>query len=182
MKAEEREIVLKDGRKGIIRSARTEDAERLIEYLKVTAAETPYLAKEPEEITLTLEKEQEFLQRMEDSEREVMLIAEVDGRHAGNCSIISYGYKKRYAHRCSMGIALYQEFCHLGIGRSLMEHALQLAKEYGYEQADLEVVTTNLPAVSLYEKLGFKAYGMRPRDMKHKDGSYVDVYLMMKEL
>ena len=181
MKVQAKEILLRDGRKGIIRSACKEDSEHLLEYLKITSAETPYLAKEPEEITLTLEQEQAFIQKIEDSDKNVMLIAEVDGRHVGNCSVCSYG-KMRYAHRCSIGIALYQDFCHLGIGQSLLSEALRLAGEIGYEQAELEVVTSNTPAVKLYEKLGFHIYGTHLRDMKYKDGSYADVYLMTKEL
>ena len=56
-------IQVKDklGRTVILRSAEPADAEDLIRYLKVTAAETRFLAKEPEEITLTQEAEVAFL-------------------------------------------------------------------------------------------------------------------------
>ena len=72
-----------------MRSAEKNDAKSLLEYLKITAAETPYLIREPEEITLSIEQEEEFIQRIEDSEKELMLVATVDGKHVGNCSLMS---------------------------------------------------------------------------------------------
>lgn len=38
-----------------LRSAETEDAEALLRYIKITAGETPFLIREPDEVTLTLE-------------------------------------------------------------------------------------------------------------------------------
>lgn len=177
-----REIQTSDGRKVVLRSASVRDAEALLTYLKKTAAETRFLMREPEEITLTLEQEGAFLREKEIEERELMLIAEVEGVHVGNCSVSSLGNCLRYKHRCSMAIALYQEYCGLGIGKQMMRTALDVAKKCGYEQAELEVVTTNEPAIHLYQSLGFEIYGEQKHSMKYKDGSYADEYLMMKKL
>ena len=54
-------ITDKLGRTVELRSARLEDAEDLIQYLKVTCGETPYLIREPDEVTITLEDEKSFL-------------------------------------------------------------------------------------------------------------------------
>lgn len=56
-------ITVKDkkDREIIIRSAEENDAENLIDYLKITAAETPFLIREPDEITLTIEQEKAFI-------------------------------------------------------------------------------------------------------------------------
>lgn len=47
-------MIIKDkkGREIILRSAEESDAENLIDYLKTTAAETPFLIREPDEIAL----------------------------------------------------------------------------------------------------------------------------------
>lgn len=90
---QDREIRTKDEHTVILRNARPEDSEALIEYLKVTAMETRFLVSEPEEITLTMEQ--------------------------GECFICSLGTKQRYRHRCSVAVALYQEYCGLGIGRQM---------------------------------------------------------------
>ena len=178
------EISIKDkfGRTIILRNARPEDADDLVKYLKATSAETPYLIREPEEITITTENEEQFLQAKMDAERELMLIALIDGKHIGNCSLMSIAPYKRYRHRCDVAIALYKEYCGCGIGTAMLQTVLNVAKEAGYEQAELEVMAENKKAIAMYEKLGFKKYGSFPDNMKYADGSYMDAYWMMKKL
>ena len=178
------DITIKDkrGREIMLRSAEENDAENLIEYLKITAAETPFLIREPDEIALSIEQEQAFIKAKKDSENELLLIAEIGGRHIGNCSLMSIGRYKRYRHRCDIAIALYKEYCGLGVGKAMLETVLDIAEKAGYEQAELEVIADNKSAIALYEKLGFKMYGTFPDNMKYADGSYVDAYWMMKKL
>jgi len=152
----------------------------LLRYMKVIAEETPFLIREPDEVKLTLEQEKSFIQSRAEDPRELLLIAEINGEHVGNCSVMSMGSYRRYAHRCEIAVALYQKYCNSGIGTMLLESALAVAKELGYEQAELEVISDNEQAVSLYEKLGFKKYGTFPKNMKYSDGTYADAYWMMK--
>ncbi len=175
-------VMDKTGHEVVLRSAQITDAENLINYLKITAAETPWLIREPEEVTLSFEQERSFIQRIMDSDRELMLVAIVDGKHAGNCSLMQAGEFKRYRHRCDVAIALYREYCGRGIGKIMMETVLKTAKELGYEQAELEVIADNESAIALYEKLGFENYGRFPNRMKYRDGKYADAYWMMKKL
>ena len=86
----------KDNMRGVLRSAKVSDAADLIDYLKVTAGETPFLIREPEEISITLEQEEAFIKGKLEDERELMLIATVDGKHVGNCSLMAMGNYKRY--------------------------------------------------------------------------------------
>lgn len=51
------ETIMLGNRELLLRNARAEDARMLLEYLKATAAETRFLLKEPEELTMTLEQE-----------------------------------------------------------------------------------------------------------------------------
>ena len=170
------------GREVVLRNAVESDAAALIEYLKVTAVETPYLIREPEEITLTIEQEKRFIQGKIDGDRELLLIALIDGKHIGNCSLMNIAPYKRYAHRCGLAIALYQEYCGCGIGKVMMETVLEAAKMAGYEQAELEVISDNQNAISLYKKLGFEKYGTFPDNVKYSDGTYADADWMMKKL
>lgn len=166
----------------MLRSADAEDGEALLRYMKVVTEETPFLIREPNEVTLTLEQEKRFIQSRAEDPREVLLIAEIDGVHVGNCSVMSMGSYRRYTHRCEIAVALYQKYCDSGIGTILLETALDVAKEIGYEQEELEVISDNEPAIFLYEKLGFRKYGTFPNNMKYSNGTYADAYWMMKRL
>ena len=94
---EPREITCRDGRSCILRSAAVTDANDLIRYLKVTAGETPFLIREPDEISLTPEQEEHFIEGIVKEPRELMLIGTVAGEHVGNCSLMSLGNYERYA-------------------------------------------------------------------------------------
>ena len=59
---------------------------------------------------------------------------------------------------------------------------LDAARAAGFEQAELEAVSTNAPAVALYQKLGFETTGTVPRAMRYKDGTYADFLFMVKDL
>lgn len=179
-----KEMSVKDklGRTVTFRNAREEDSEDLIKYLKKTSAETPFLIREPDEITITRESEEKFIKAKLDAERELMLLAFINGRHIGNCSLMSIAPYRRYSHRCEVAIALYKEYCGCGIGKIMLQTVLDVAKSAGYEQAELEVMAENKDAVALYEKLGFEKYGTFPNNMKYADGTYMDAYWMMKKL
>ena len=57
-----------------LRSAEEKDAETLLTYMKIIYGETPYLIREPEEVTLTLEQERNFIRERAESERDLMLL------------------------------------------------------------------------------------------------------------
>ena len=101
------------------------------------------MINELEEINLSLEQEEKFIKGIMDSENKLMLIATIDGKHVGNCSMMSVGNKQRFRHRCTIGIALFQEYWGIGLGKQMLLAVLEQAKTYGYEQADLEVITGN---------------------------------------
>lgn len=65
-----------------------------------------------------------------------------------------------------------------GLGRKLMQHALQVAQSEGATAALLEVRADNAPALALYETMGFQREGRRKS--YYPDGT--DAILMRKPL
>lgn len=120
MVIEEKKVMLKNGQICVLRSPEIDDAAQMIEYLKASASETDFLLKYPEEVNITLEQERDILQWYLDSKRDVMIVAEVDGKVVGNCSFSPVGKKIRVRHRCTVGIALYEKVWGLGIGTALL--------------------------------------------------------------
>lgn len=70
-----------------------------------------------------------------------------------------------------------------GVGRALGEYALAWARENGYRAMQFNaVVATNTPAVTLWQSIGFEIVGTVPEAFHHRDGRYVDLYVMYQRL
>lgn len=175
-------ITAKDGKTYILRRAEVADAAALLDVLRSTAEQTPFLLREPDEVAMTVEQEKDFIRGRIEAPRDAMLLVESENRVLGLCSLASMGSFRRYAHRCGLSIALHKDAWGLGLGRQMMKILLQTAKEFGYEQAELDVMADNRRAVALYESLGFERFGVMPRNMKYADGTYADAIWMMKQL
>jgi ribosomal protein S18 acetylase RimI-like enzyme len=67
-----------------------------------------------------------------------------------------------------------------GAARQLVQAVIETARQT-VEQVQLSVVSDNLPALHLYQSLGFRQYGLEPRALKHND-RYSDEILMSLDL
>ncbi len=168
-----------NGREVVLRSAGPEDAQMLIDYLVTVCGETRFLLCEPEEVSYTIEQENQFIDGHNSSDGAMLILAFVDGEYAGNCSFDRRGPGRRMAHRAEIGIALFQKFTGAGLGRLLLETLLAEIRNCGFEQAELTVVSTNARARHLYESLGFSECGRVIFANKYDDGSYSDDIIMV---
>ena len=180
---EEVKFKLKDGREAVLRSPKEEDVESTLEYLVISAGETDFILRYPEECSkYTPEGEKKLFEQKNASPNEAMIMCVVDGRVVGNCEISFFrGMKTR--HRASIGIALISEFWNQGIGTKMFEEMIRLA-EYREDvtQLELEFVEGNARARHLYEKMGFRIAGAHPNAIRLKDGTLLNNYLMIKEV
>ena len=70
-----------------------------------------------------------------------------------------------------------------GIGRALVNHSIAQARSEGFLALQFNyVVSTNLAAVRLYEKLGFAIVGTLPKAFRHQQLGLVDAYVMYRHL
>jgi len=81
------------------------------------------------------------------------------------------------AHSGLLGMGLRAPYRGLGLGRQLIDGALQLARERGFERIELMVRSANDPAIRLYVQAGFREEG-RKRDALRLDGQSEDELLM----
>lgn len=70
------------------------------------------------------------------------------------------------------------------VGMHMGEHALVEAKRLGYQSMQFNIViSTNIPAVKLWQKLGFAIIGTVPEAFWHNTlGKLVDAYVMFRKL
>jgi ribosomal-protein-alanine N-acetyltransferase len=61
-----------------------------------------------------------------------------------------------------LNLAVHEDFRRQSIARGLLAHAIRTGCENGARVVNLEVRKSNVPALKLYESVGFKAVGERP--------------------
>ena len=177
-----KKVILKDKRECIIRSGGEHDAEAVLRVFILAHGQTDFLLTYPDECTFTVEDEAKFLKAKAENEREVELIAVVDGQVAGTAGIDCVCNKQKTKHRAEFGISVDQEYWGLGIGSALLSSCVECAKKAGYVQLELSVVAANETAVSMYKKAGFKEFGRNPKGFLSRNGNYQEFINMILEL
>lgn len=174
---------LKDGRRALLRSPKEEDIAGTLEYLRISAGETDFILRYPEECAkYTPESEKKLFEKKNESPNEAMIMCIVDGRVVGNCEI-SFRTNLKTRHRASVAIALISEFWNQGIGTKMFEEMIRLAKERGdVLQMELDFVEGNSRARALYEKMGFRITGVKPDALRLKDGTLLNEYMMVRKM
>lgn len=175
-------VTLRDGKQAILRSLEKEDAAAAIWLMRKTAEETRFLMRELDECGMTIAQEEEFIARTKESQHDALIGAFVDRELVGMANVTQVYPRLRVRHRAGMGISLVKAHWGRGIGTALMRALIDLAKDVGYEQLELEVVRSNERAVALYERMGFETVGCIPHALKYRDGSYADLLMMVRRL
>ena len=177
----DKDIVLKDGRTATLRNAVRSDAGKMIEFMKITAAETDYLLAYPEERDYTEEYEGNFLENTAKSDDSLMIACIVDGEIAGNCQIV-FNSRIKTKHRATVAITVVKKYWGLGIGTAMFEEMISKARDKGVSQLELEYIEGNERARHLYEKMGFIKYGERPDSIRLKNGKVLKEIQMLLRL
>ena len=175
-------IALKNGRTCVLRSATQEDARGVLNNFIRNHEQTDYLLTYPDEITFTVEQEEKYLQAKTDSPNEAELVAEVDGMIVGQAGIEALGRTDKMKHRAEFGISVDEAYWGLGMGRALTRACIELARQAGYRQLELQAVADNAPALALYASEGFVEYGRNPRGFRSRRTGWQELVLMRREL
>ena len=176
-------FVLKNGRQALIRNPKDDDIQGMLDYLRVSAGETEFILRYPEECgKYTPEGEKALFDRVNASDHEAMLVCLVEGKVAGNCQITwSTGIKTR--HRAAVAIALLREYWNQGIGTRMFRELIRIAEENKQIlQLELDFIEGNTRARALYEKMGFRITGIRPDAIRLKDGTLLNEYSMIRKI
>ena len=159
---------------------RSKDAKSLIEINLSVIDEKLFMLREPGEAIYTIDGEIRNIENLLKLEGTLYLVAEVNKKVVGYLDFKNGGFR-RTKHSGTLSIFILKEWRHFGIGRLLMERLIEWAENNTLiEKLTLAVFSTNERAIELYKKLGFIEEGRCPKDMKIKDGAYIDSILMYK--
>jgi ribosomal protein S18 acetylase RimI-like enzyme len=99
------------------------------------------------------------------------------GRVVGWCDVTPREQRPTTRHSGVLGIGVLPEWRGRGVGRRLIEHALEASRAFPLARVELTVRADNERAVALYRKIGFEVEGRRRRAML-VDGVYYDDIIM----
>jgi RimJ/RimL family protein N-acetyltransferase len=163
---------------GLVRSATPEDAAELLRLMHRLYSETEFLSREPGEMTLTVDGQRERILDRTAAERDLLLVAVVEGQIVGALGLGSPALA-RSRHKGEFGIGILRHFWGRGIGRGLLSTLCDWADLAGFVRLSLIVTADNIRAVRLYEHLGFAIEGRLRKDVKLSDG-YHDAFTMAR--
>jgi len=131
---------------------------------------------------VTREEEADWLGRklaLLERDEELVLFAEVDGRVIASSSLKKN--KGMTSHTGDVGIIIRKGYRNVGIGTEMLKTLISQAMKIGLKMLYLGVFSTNKLAYHVYEKVGFRETGRRPKSI-FKNGKYIDDVIMAKEL
>jgi len=179
MKAQQ--VELRDGRVVTIRTVRSGDAAKILEYIDRVSGETDYLAQGRGELGWTLEKERAFIEDYLKADNKLLVLAEIGDNVVGAIGFTG-GERKRMRHIGELGIAVVQECWGLGLGSVLMTCLIGWAKSCGIvRKITLLSRVDNDRALGLYERFGFIREGVVTRQFEIA-GEFHDAYMLGLEI
>lgn len=165
----------------IYRAPKKTDVAGLLAFINELAGEDTYIMAERQ----TIKKERKWLDEQLKAIRRrnaVMIVAEVDGKIAGNCQIRRRAAYKRVRHTGTVGVSVLKKFRGMGIGEMLMRKTMAEAeKRMGVGLLTLSAFANNPIAPNLYRKLGFRECGRLPGAFLFR-GKYVDEIYMFRKV
>lgn len=141
-----------------IRRIQAQDVPSFLALWAQVYSEGAFLAKKPP-------LESKVLQVVERVVREqIPNFVAIDGRELIGAVEVFPGSMCGFEDECAdrrgyLGIQLAHSYRGKGFGRHLLQAAIDDAKRFGFEVIELTVFQSNIAAIELYEKLGFKHTG-----------------------
>jgi RimJ/RimL family protein N-acetyltransferase len=158
-----------------VRRAAPADATALVELGRAVSSE-------PEAWLITegdwrnVGEERRYLRAVRRSPHAAVFVAENEDGIVARLSLARDSHPAS-AHVADLGLMVAAGHRRRGIGRSLLEQAVEWARESGIEKLELHVFPHNQPAIKLYEQFGFEREGLR-RNHFRRGGRLLDAVLM----
>ena len=159
----------------LIRRAAPADAAALVELGRA-------IGSEPEGWLISdstwrgVPEERRYLRAVRRFPHAAVFVAETPGGIAGRLSIARDDHPAS-DHVADLGLMVASGHRRRGIGRALLETAVDWARDAGVRKLELHVFPHNEPAIALYESFGFRREGYRQAHYR-RGTRYVDAILM----
>lgn len=162
-----------------IRAAEPRDAAALVQLAQTVGAE-------PEGWLITTTNwrsvgdERRYLKSVRRYPHAAVFVAEAPEGIVGRLSVGRDPHPASY-HVADLGLMVAKSHRRRGIGRALLDAAVDWARAREVRKLELHVFPHNVAAIRLYEEFGFEREGFRKRHYRRPDG-FVDAILMAYEV
>ncbi|MBH8597263.1 MULTISPECIES: GNAT family N-acetyltransferase [unclassified Thermoactinomyces] len=163
-----------------IREIRRRDAGSFLAFLRQLDLETEFMLLEPGERTEKVAEQEKWIQEILSHPNQTVFIAEEGEKIFGFIEVFGGGFRRNRA-TAHLVLGLLREARGQGWGSKLLHAAENWARQHRIHRLELTVMTYNVAAVSLYEKMGFQREGTRKHSLILED-RFVDEYYMGKIL
>ncbi|MCU1247455.1 MAG: GCN5-related N-acetyltransferase [Edaphobacter sp.] len=111
-----------------------------------------------------------------------VFVAEEDGEVLGTYYLCA-NQKGGGAHVSNCGYMTAARASGRGVATAMCAHSLEYARTHGFRAMQFNfVITSNLPAIHLWQKFGFATIGRLPGAFLHPSLGYVDALVMYRTL
>ena len=170
-------ICLRDGKEVIIREAKKEDAQSMIDFYNLAGGETDFLSFGKNEFKRDLKEYESYLESTGGEDNSIILLTIIDEQIAGIASINS-NQKVRTKHVGTLGIVVTEHYWGLGLGVKMIDCLIEWAKLNGItKKISLLTREDNTRAIELYKKVGFETEGILKKD-NYINGVYYNTLMM----
>jgi hypothetical protein len=157
----------------VVRSATIEDGAAIARILTEVGREGIYIANEG--IYMTPEQQSLVLSRL-NPEQHLILVAEQNGVVVGTLEMVRGVFQKN-AHTANFGMALAPVARGRHIGEGLLRAAQEWAQTKGIEKICLSVFSSNIGAIRLYQRMGYREEGRRRKQYRLGDVFVDEVFM-----
>lgn len=124
--------------------------------------------------------DEKWIRRLENKNSKT--IGAYDGDTIIGVCVVVTNPRMKMKHKATLNSMFVQnEYRGKGISYGLMNTSIELLKSKQIEFLHLSVVSSNIPAIALYQKYGFTEEGFERNAIKH-NGEYFDLTLMSKKI
>lgn len=179
----DKKYTLRDGLTITIGGAGDQHLQTLLDFVRRTTVETPFLGRTKEDLAkYTEEYELDWLHKAQSNPDHLYLICKDDDIVIG-VGEITFNTVYGERHRATLGIAILKDYWGYGLGSLLLELLIRAAREhYGVERLELNVYEDNFRAFKLYERYGFRIINTHPDAFRLDDRIFMNSVSMALNL
>jgi len=155
----------------IIRESKVEDAKNIAACIQQVCQERKYLANTE---GFSVEQTAAFIKSLSENGGIQLICVDID-KVVGWCDIVPGSFEGFY-QTGYLGMGLLENYRSQGFGKRLLDKIIVIAFRRNFERLELEVFSTNIPAINLYKRVGFKQEGIK-RKARKLDNEYDDIVI-----